>query len=563
MGHAPLPPVPARDMDVDMLVVGSGTGMFAALAAADAGLSVVLVEKTAFVGGSTALSGGAFWIPGNSVLREAGSHDTTESARVYLDALVGDAAPRERYQAYVEHGPAAVDLLRSRVGNRFIWGRGYADYHPEYPGGSAAGRSVESGPFDARVLGEERRRLIPPTLVAPVPMPITSGDYRAMNLMGSSPVRALPKTVARAVQGIGGLALRREYVATGQALGAGLYRAVLDAGIPVWTCTDVDELLAEDGRVVGAVLSQEGRRVTVRARRGVVLATGGFDHNATLRSQVQSDALDPAWPLGATGNTGDALTLGRAVGADVAGMDQAWWFPAIAPVGGASPSVMLAERSLPGSFLIDQHGQRFINESIDYMSFGQEVLRRERDGDPVGRMWIVFDQRYRDSYVFGATAFPRAPLPKAWYEAGIAHRADSPAALAAEIGVDVETFTATMSRFDEMAARGRDEDFHRGESAYDRYYGDPAHGPNPNLRPLSKAPWYAVEVVLSDLGTCGGLRADEHARVLREDGSPIDGLYAIGNAAANAFGNRYPGAGATIGQGLVFGYLAAQHAARS
>lgn len=558
----PTPPlVPARDTDVDVLVLGSGTGMFAALAAREAGLDVVLVEKTGHVGGSTALSGGAFWIPGNSVLTEQGSTDTTAAAARYLDHLVGNTAPRERYRAYVEHGPATVDLMRRRLRNRFIWARGYADYHPETPGGSGSGRSVESAPFDASCLGAERARLIPPTLSAPIPMPITSPDYRWMNLMAKSPTRALPRIVRRAGQGIGGLALGREYVATGQALAAGLYRALLDARIPVWTETDVVGLTTDGGRVSGAVLRQRGRETTVRARRGVIVATGGFDHDAGRRRDAQSSALEPGWPLGAPGDTGDGLVLGAQVGAATAGMDQAWWFPAVAPLPGQRPGVMLAERSLPGSFMIDRHGRRFVNESVDYMSFGQEVLRRERAGDPVGPMWIVFDQTYRDSYLFATVAFPRAPLPRAWYRAGLAHREESAARLAAAMGVPPEAFEATLTRFGEMAGRGRDEDFGRGESVYDRYYGDPTWTPNPNLRPLSGSRLYAVRVVLSDLGTCGGLAADEHARVLRGDGSPIEGLYAIGNAAANVFGNRYPGAGATIGQGLVFGYLAARHAA--
>ncbi len=243
-------------------------------------------------------------------------------------------------------------------------------------------------------------------------------------------------------------------------------------------------------------------------------------------------------------------------------MDQAWWFPAVAPTRpGKPPMVMLAERSLPGSFIVDQTGRRFTNESSDYMSFGQLVLEREHAGDPVESMWIVFDQKYRNSYVFAAGVFPRQPLPESWYKAGIAHRASTAEELAASMGVPVDTFAETFGAFNEDAAAGTDSEFGRGGSAYDRYYGDPTVRPNPNMRPLTHGPFYAVKMTLSDLGTCGGVRADERARVLREDGSVIDGLYAVGNTAANAFGHRYPGAGATIGQGLVFGYIAARDAA--
>lgn len=242
-------------------------------------------------------------------------------------------------------------------------------------------------------------------------------------------------------------------------------------------------------------------------------------------------------------------------------MDQAWWFPAVAPLPGKAPVVMLAERSLPGCLIVDQNGRRFTNEATDYMSFGQRLLELERAGTPVEAMWIIFDQQYRNSYVFGADLFPRMRIPQAWYDAGIAVQADTLAELGGHIGVPASEFAQTMTRFNESACAGEDPDVSRGRSAYDRYYGDPTVTPNPNLRPLVKGPFYAVNMVLSDLGTCGGLKADGRARVLREDGNVIAGLYAIGNTAANAFGATYPGAGATIAQGLVYGYIAARDAA--
>jgi 3-oxosteroid 1-dehydrogenase len=280
-----------------------------------------------------------------------------------------------------------------------------------------------------------------------------------------------------------------------------------------------------------------------------------------MRWKFQSESLGEHASLGAENNTGDAIRIGQDAGAAIDLMDQAWWFPAVAPLPGGDPLVMLAERSLPGSLIVDQTGERFTNEAADYMSFGQCVLERERSSKPVESMWIIFDQQYRNSYVFGAALYPRMRLPQTWYDAGIAHRSDDLAQLARQISVPETRFVGTVSRFNEMCRAGDDSDFCRGRSAYDRYYGDPTITPNPNLRALEKGPFYAVKMTLSDLGTCGGLRADERARVLREDGSVIDGLYAIGNAAANAFGTTYPGAGATIAQGLVYGYIAALDAA--
>ncbi|MGW5381241.1 3-ketosteroid-delta-1-dehydrogenase [Nocardia sp. NPDC003963] len=554
------PVVPAHDTIVDLLVIGSGTGMAAALAAHELGLSVVMVEKTAYVGGSTARSGGAFWIPGSSILPEPHEQGIDE-AGTYIRAVVGDSAPRERGAAFLEHGAQAVAMLERTTPMRFFWAEGYSDYHPEAPGGRAAGRTCECRPFDASVLGPERPRLRPGVMEAPVPMPVTGADYKWMNLVARKPVKALPRIMRRAALGIGGMLIGREYLAGGQALAAGLYAGVLSAGIPVWTETSLVRLVYADGRVSGAVLRQGEREITVRARRGVVLAAGGFDHDVDGRHKYQSPALVPHASLGSEGNTGDAIEAARELGAATASMDQAWWFPAFAPLPASAPAVMLAERSLPGSFIVDQTGRRFINESIDYMSFGQQVLARERAGDPVSEMWLVFDQRYRNSYILAGSVFPRQPIPKAWFEAGIAHRADDPAALAQAIGVPVDAFTGTFAQFNNYAENGTDPEFGRGTSAYDRYYGDPTVAPNPNLSALRKAPYYAVKMILSDLGTCGGVVADEHARVLREDGSLIEGVYAIGNTAGNAFGTTYPGAGATIGQGLVYGYIAARHAA--
>ncbi|RDI32527.1 succinate dehydrogenase/fumarate reductase flavoprotein subunit [Rhodococcus sp. AG1013] len=554
-------PTPARDITVDLLVVGAGTGMAAALTANELGLSTLIVEKTKYVGGSTARSGGAFWLPDNPILREAGAGDSRERAETYVRSVVGGTAPAERGTAFVENSSATVELLQRTTPMKFFWAEGYSDYHPELPGGSAIGRTCECRPFDASVLGAERPRLRPGLMEAPMPMPTTGADYKWMNLMARVPTKGIPRVVKRLAQGVGGLALRREYMAGGQALAAGLFAGVVRAGVPVWTETELVRLVTEGDRVTGAVVAQGGREVTVTARRGVVLAAGGFDHDMAMRHKYQSEQLGDHESLGAEGNTGDAIRLAQEVGATTGLMDQAWWFPAVAALPGRPPTVMLAERSLPGSFIVDQAGRRFINESIDYMSYGQKVLERERAGDPVESMWIVFDQKYRNSYIFAAGLFPRQPLPESWYKAGIAHQASDAAELARKVGLPEQAFAETFRKFNEDAATGTDSEFRRGQSAYDRYYGDPTQQPNPNLRPLTGGSLYAVKMTLSDLGTCGGVQADERARVVREDGSPVEGLYAIGNTAANAFGHTYPGAGATIGQGLVFGYIAARDAA--
>ena len=550
-----------RDTTVDLLVVGSGTGMAAALAAAERGLKVLIAEKSAYVGGSTARSGGALWLPASPILDENGAGDTMAQARMYLDSVVAGTAPRQRPTEFLAHLGETVEMLRRTTPLRFMWARDYSDYHPEDPGGTAAGRTCECKPFNTSVLGQYRSRLRPGVMKASIPMPTTGADYRWMNLVARVPRKGLPLIVKRLGQGVGGLLLGRHYTAGGQALAAGLFAGVLRAGVGVWTETRLVRLTTDGAKVTGAVVEHDGREITVTARRGVVLAAGGFDHSMDMRWKFQSESLGEHASLGAATNTGDAIRIAQDVGAGIALMDQAWWFPAVAALPGADPLVLLAERSLPGSLIVDQTGRRFTNEAADYMSFGQTVLERERSGNPADSMWIIFDQQYRNSYVFAANVFPRMRLPQTWYDAGIAHQSDDLAELARMMTVPEAQLLATVSRFNEMCRAGDDSDFNRGRSAYDRYYGDPTITPNPNLRALDNGPFYAVKMTLSDLGTFGGLCADGHARVLREDGSVVDGLYAIGNTAANAFGTTYPGAGATIAQGLVYGYIAARDAA--
>ncbi len=549
------------DETYDIVVVGGGTGLFAAIAAANAGLKALLVEKTEYLGGSTAMSGGGLWMPGNAVLREAGTGDTRERAETYLDTLVGDTAPRERRTSFLDHSPAAVDLLRRATPLTFMHMPEYADYRSELDGGSAIGRSIESKPFDMASLGEDEGSVRASGISAPVPMPITSVDYKWMNLMVRAPLKALPKVAWRVAQGVGGkLLLKRNYVAGGQALAAGLIAGARHAGVEMWLESPLRDLITDGDRVAGVLVEHDGKQVRVQATHGVILAAGGFDHNMDMRHQYQSELLKDGWSFGNPGNTGGVINIAERHGAELTLMDQSWWFPSIPSVEeGGTPSVMLAERSLPGSMIVDSTGHRFFNESSDYMNAGQIMLGLKEGGKSHLPVWMIFDQKYRNSYVFGGSVFPRMKLPKSWYKAGIAHKAATVEELAAKLGMP--GLRDGVARFNVLAAQGHDDDFNRGESAYDRYYGDPTNTPNPNLRPLTEGPYFAVQVVPGDLGTCGGVTADEYARALRGDGSAIEGLYAIGNTAGNAFGHFYPGAGATIGQGLTYGWIAAMHAA--
>lgn len=551
----------AANTTVDLLIVGSGTGISAALAGHEKNLKSLIIEKTEYVGGSTALSGGAFWIPANPVLTENGSKDTLEKAEQYLKAVVGNDSPPERWQSFLKHGNTTIEMLRRTTPMTFFWAKGYSDYHPEEPGGDALGRTCECQPFDLKRLGDEISRFRPGLMAASLPMPVTGYDYKWLNLMMRKPLKAFPIIFKRLFQGIGGKIVGKDLVAGGQAIAAGLFAGAINNNIPVATNTKLVELLVDDGRVVGAVVEHEGTKKEIKVTRGVVLAAGGFDHNMPMRQKYQSESLGDHYSFGAEGNTGDAIQLSQKIGAAIDLMKESWWFPAISPLKkGENPMVLLAERSLPGSFMVNAKGKRFINEATDYMSFGQKLLADEKEGTPIGDMWLVFDQTYRNRYILGGSVFPRAKLPQEWYDAGIAFSADSAQELAKLTNLPETEFTEAFDRFNRLAETGKDDDFQRGESAYDRYYGDPTVKPNPNLLAL-KGKLYAVKVVLSDLGTCGGLVADEHGRVLREDKTAIEGLYAIGNTAANIFGRVYPGAGGTICQGLVYGQIVAEHAA--
>jgi 3-oxosteroid 1-dehydrogenase len=544
----------AGGAEFDVVVAGSGAaGMTAALTAADLGLSVVVIEKAGAFGGSTARSGGGIWAPGNAVLRAAGVTDTTEQASAYLAHVAGDGVPVERRRALLDHGPAMLDLVLANTPLRFAWVPGYADYYPEAPGGLARGRSIEPVPLDGQALGDELARLGRPYLPSPAGVTITQADYRWLSLGPRHP-RAIWAGARVAGRAARTRLLGHRRLSMGQALAAGLRAGLLASGVPVWLDTPMTGLQVEDGRVTGVRANRGGEPLPIRARRGVLLATGGFERNEEMRRRYQRAPIGTQWTTGAAGNTGDGILAGLDLGAAVGLMDDAWWGPSIPLPGG--PYFCLAERSLPGCILVNGAGQRFVNESAPYVDAVHAMYDGNTAENPHIPAWLVFDQRYRDRYVFAGLP-PRRPLPRRWYAGGAVVREPDLAGLARAAGVDAEGLVKTVTRFNELAAAGKDEDFDRGASAYDRYYGDPRCRPNPNLAPLARPPFYAVKIVPGDLGTKGGLRTDEHARVLREDGAPIAGLYAAGNASASVMGHSYAGAGATIGPAMTFGYIAA------
>lgn len=560
------------DHTVDVLIVGSGGGgMTAALAADAAGLDTLVVEKSPQFGGSTALSGGGIWVPGAPSQRRAGYTPVPEEVVGYLreitDGLVSDA----RLRQYVDAAPKMMEFLeRSSPWLEFVWKPGYADYYPELPGGSERGSTINVPEIDLRNLGDAEAELLTPLALAPRGIWFAPKDLRLFyqvrqNWRGKVVLLKLIWRMFRA------RAFGERMAAIGQSLAARLRLALREHDIPLWLRAPMTELItAPDGRVIGAVVDKDGRTQRIEARRGVILAAGGFDHDMTWRRE-HLPVLDQDWSFGNPAAVGDGIRAGEKVGASSELLDEAWWFPAIQWPDGRL-QFMLNERMMPAQFVVNSDGKRFINEAAPYMDFAHAMIDGQKSG--VGHIpcWLVTDIASFHKYVVaGHLPIPKVPfapvptgrkVPQAWLESGVVVEGDSWEDLARKIGVPGDQLRATANRFNELAHKGHDDDFNRGDSAYDNYYGDPTL-PNPNLAPIGKAPYYAFRIILGDLGTSGGLRTDEFARVLRGDDSVIDGLYAVGNNSAAVMGRSYAGAGATIGPAMTFGYVAAQHISQS
>ena len=559
------------DTCVDVLVIGSGGGgMTAALTAHASGLDTLVVEKAAQFGGSTALSGGGIWVPGAPAQKRDGYVPDPEGVKRYLKQITAGLVSDERISAYVDNAPAMMVFLEQLSDwLEFVWKPGYADYYPELPGGSEQGSTINVPPIDLRVLGAEEKNLLTPLALAPKGIWLGPKDLRffyqvRQNWRGKAVlVKLLWRKFRAHVFG-------ERIAAIGQSLAARLRLAMKEQNIPLWLDAPMTELITDiDGAVVGAVVERSGRQHRIGARHGVILASGGFDHDMTWRREYLPE-LNHDWSFGNPVATGDGIRAGEKIGASTDLPDEAWWFPAICWPDGRL-QFMLNERMMPSQFVVNGEGRRFINEAAPYMDFAHAMIAGQRSGISHIPCWLITDTGSFHRYVVaGHLPLPRIPgapvptgraVPQAWLDSGVVKRAATLEELAGEIGVPPANLRATAERFNELARNGHDDDFNRGDSVYDNYYGDPTL-PNPNLHPLTTPPYLAFQIILGDLGTSGGLRTDEHARVLRGDDTVIEGLYAVGNTSAAVMGRSYAGAGATIGPAMTFGYIAAKHIAQ-
>jgi 3-oxosteroid 1-dehydrogenase len=558
------------DQIVDVLVVGSGGGgMTAALAADACGLETLVVEKSSYFGGSTALSGGGIWVPGAPAQRRAGYAPSRDGVVDYLQRITEGAVSDARIQQYVDSAPKMMEFLEQlSPWFEFVWKPGYADYYPELPGGSELGSTINVPPIDLRTLAADEQHLLQPLALAPRGIWLGPKELRSFYQVRQSWTgkAVLLKLVWRMVRA---RVFGDRIAAIGQSLAARLRLALKDRGIPLWLDSPMTQLLTDaDGSVTGAIIMKDATPQRIYAMDGVILAAGGFDHDLAWRKEHQP-IVEHDWSFGNPAATGDGIRAGLQVGGATDLLDEAWWFPAIQWPDGRM-QFMLNERMMPSQFIVNGEGKRFINEAAPYMDFGHAMIDGQKTGVTHIPCWLITDHRSWNRYVVaGHLPLPKIPgapvptgrkIPAPWLQSGVVRAATSWGELATKIGVPAAELRDTAARFNEMARSGHDDDFNRGDSVYDNYYGDPTLS-NPNLYPLGSPPYYAFHVVLGDLGTSGGLRTDEYARVLRVDDTVVSGLYAVGNTAAPVMGRSYAGAGATIGPAMTFGYVAAKHLA--
>jgi len=560
----------AQQVDCDVLVVGSGVaGMAAAITAAKRGLKVIVTEKAAYYGGTTSRSGGWLWVPNTHLAKAYGHHEAADQALTYIKDQAGDGFDEPRVRAFLEQGPKAVAFFTAHTDVQFDMPLTFPDYHAEAPGAAQGGRSFVTRPFDASELGPLLKTLGPvlPELTV-FGLTIGSGKeiihfMRASRSLESAwyVTRRLTKHFLQVLRHGRGMTLTN-----GNALAARLAKSAAELAVPLWLSSPAVELLRSDTRVTGAVVKRAGQTVLVNARMGVVLASGGFPHDTERKKQtyVHIQRGQQHYSPTPDANTGDGARMAEAVGGvfDASLKQAAAWTPmSLVPRKDGSTGIMphFIDRAKPGVIAVDQDGKRFTNEANSYHDVVQAIVDASR-GKLESACWLIADHRAIRRYGLGFVK--PFPMPMGGHlRNGYLKKGATVAALAQAIGVNPAVLEATIERYNQEARHGRDPEFGRGSKAYNRYQGDALHGPNPCVEPLQTGPYYAIKLVPGDIGSFMGLKTNQHAQVVDTDGEPIAGLYAAGNDAASIMGGEYTGAGITLGPGLTFGYVAANHIA--
>lgn len=560
-----------RQLHCDLLVIGSGAGGLAcAVTAALLGLKVIVVEKEAQFGGTTAWSGGWMWIPRNPLARAAGIEEPLQAPLDYLRGELGERLDEERARVYLEQAPRMMEFFRSRTALQFIDGNATPDFHGRNPHAAAGGRSVCAAPFDGRRLGRRIHDLKPPLAETTLwGTGIASGRELRHFLDAKRSPASFWYVARRVMAQMRDMLLhgRGQRLVNGNALVGALAASAFEGGVQILTSHPARSLLLQDGRVVGAEVDSPDGMLSITAERGVALACGGFPHDTVRKAQLLPHAPTGHEHFSAAGrgNTGDGLYLGESAGGQVArDLPQA---AALAPVslvprtdGSTGHFPHLIERAKPGLIAVRSDGRRFVNEADSYHDFMQGLLSATPAGAPV-QAWLLCDRNFFER--FGLGAAKPWPVPKGhWLRTGYLKRGHTLAELSQACGIDAQQLQATVNRYNAMAREGRDLDFGKGETAYNRVQGEVRPGqPNACMAPLEQGPFYAVRVVAGSLGTFAGLRTDAQARVLGAGGAPIPGLYAVGNDMNSMMAGNYPSGGITLGPAMTFGFIAGHHAA--
>lgn len=548
------------DEQFDFVVVGSGGGsMCAALVMRKAGKSVLIVEKTPLLGGTTARSGGVMWIPNNRFMKRDGVVDSHEQASRYLDAVVGDhndtpGATRERRETYLKEAPLMVDFLVEQ-GVRLTRVPYWPDYYDDRPGGSEAGRTVVAELFNVNELGPWKHKLRPnfltlaATLDEALKLPSIKKSWVSKGVMFKIALRTL-----------GAKLTGKRYVTAGAALQGRMLQAAVKAGAELRTDCPVHALIVENGIAAGIEVRTPDGTKRIGARLGVLVNAGGFAHNQAMRDQYQP-GTQARWTNTAEGDTGEMILEMMRHGAAIAQMEEMVGNQMSIPPGvedAPIKPVVQGMTAAPHAILVDQSGARYMNEGGSYMAYCKGMLERNREV-PAVPSWAILDSQFLRQYMLAGT-MPGTRKPDRWYEEGFLRKADTIVELADLLNIHPSTLSETVRRFNGFVEQGRDEDFGRGARAYDRWLGDRHHRPNATLGKIEQGPFYAMPVVPGDVGTYGGVVTDSSARVLRENGTPIGGLYATGVSTASVMGRAYPGAGGSVGPSFVWGYVAANDA---
>jgi len=556
-------------VECDVLVIGAGAGgLSTAVTAKKHGLDVVVVEKEPVFGGTTAFSGGVLWIPLSPHARQAGHADSREAVLRYMKAEAGAGYHGPSVEAFIDKGPEMVDFFERETEVKFIPTL-YPDYHPDADGGVDIGRSILAAPYDIRGLGADMKRLRPPLeTITFMGMMFNSANADLKHFFRfTRSFASFRYVVRRLFNHLRELVRfgRGVNVTSGNALAARLARSALDLQIPIHTSTAARQLLTDQGRVTGALVDGPDGPRRILARKGVVLAGGGFSHDLQRIARAYPHVRgggEHFSPVPAS-NTGDGARLAEQVGGrvDIRYSAAAAWMPTSkVPLGqgrqGAFPHLL--DRYKPGIIGVLRNGRRFTNESNSYHDVGAAMIRAGLGKDT--GMWLVCDQAAISRYGLGyakPAPMPLGPLLRKGYLVKGATLEE----LAGKAGIDAAGLVQTVREYNEGAVHGEDRQFGRGTTSFNRYLGDPEHRPNPNVAPIGKGPYYALRLVMGDLGTFDGISTDVVGRVLDRDDRPIAGLYAVGNDRASVMGGNYPGAGITLGPIMTFGYITGRHLA--